>query len=90
MKTVLIALGLLLTFTVVAAALGPKPDAAVGSSGQTAVVENLENQQMLDGHGGMMDQMRASATPQMTNLMPADWMWQTLSPEMIQLMEQNQ
>ncbi len=90
MKTPLIALGLLMTFTVVVVALGPKPDDPVGSWGQTAVVENLDNQQMLDGHEGMMDQMRGSVTPQMTNLMPADPMRQMLSPETIRLMEQNQ
>lgn len=54
------------------------------------VVSDVSQQEMVDSHQPMMEQMRASSTPQMLSLMPSDPMWTTLDPDMITLMEQNQ
>jgi hypothetical protein len=54
------------------------------------VVSDVSQQEMLDGHQPMMEQMRVSMTPQMLNLMPSDPMRIHLDSETITLMEQNQ
>ena len=90
MKTFLIMIGALLALTVVAVATGPRPSNMVPTDNPYEVVTDLNQAQMLDTHQPMMDQMRASSTPQMTGRMPQDPMWQMLDASMVDLMEQSQ
>lgn len=90
MKTIAILIGTLLVLTVVAVAMGAPPPDAGSTSNRYQVVTDLNQTQMLGSHQPMMEQMRPGATPQMTDRMPQDPMWQTLDASMVDLMEQNQ
>lgn len=90
MKTILILIGTLLALTVVAVAISAPPSEVGSNQSRYQVVTDLNQVQMLGSHQPMMEQMRAGATPQMTDRMPQDPMWQMLDASMVDLMEQNQ
>lgn len=89
MKTIFSLMVALVLTTVVAVVLGA-PETAPEVSDRWQVVSAVSQQEMVDSHQPMMEQMRASATPQMVSMMPSDPMRTTLDADMITLMEQNQ
>lgn len=90
MKPFLILFGVLFALMVAAVAANPPPSDDLITQDRYQVVSNLDEAQMLDSHQPMMEQMRAGATPQMTDRMPQDPMRQMLDSSMVDLMEQNQ
>ncbi|HKX76855.1 MAG TPA: hypothetical protein VJR05_15840 [Acidimicrobiia bacterium] len=89
MKTLAILFGALVVFTVVMVAAGAPDTQPVGYD-RWQVMSEHSQQEMLDNHQGMMEQMRAAYMPQMEGIMRSDPMRTHLNADMIRLMEQNQ
>ena len=60
------------------------PDSGRPAVSDTALIE------MAESHRPMMEQMRATAVPQMPSIMTSDPMWQNLTPDMVRAMEAQQ
>ena len=72
-----------------AALLDASAGERIADSGRPAVSDTALIE-MAESHRPMMEQMRATAVPQMPSIMTSDPMWQNLTPDMMRAMETQQ